>query len=62
MSNQAEDVNLQVVNDSVLQVLEESCGVGKQTKSVNRKHGRKIKSGEWIVDLENQEPWESQSL
>ena len=53
-SNQAEDVNLQVLNDSVLQVLEENCGVGKQTKSMNKKRGRKIKPGERIVDLENQ--------
>ena len=60
-SNQAEDVNLQVLNDSVLQVLEENCGVGKQTKSINRKRGRKIKPGERVVDLENQEPCGSQN-
>ena len=60
-SNQTENVNLQVLNDSVLQVLEENCGVGKQTKSINRKRGRKIKPGERVVDLENQEPCGSQN-
>ena len=59
-SMQVEDINLQVLNDSVLQVLEENCGVGRQTKSSNRKHGRKIKPGEQIVDSEK-EPWGSQS-
>ena len=44
-SNQVEHVNLQVFNDSVLQVLEENCSMGKQTKSSNRKRGRKIKPG-----------------
>ena len=45
-SNQAEDVNLQVLNDYVLQVLDKNSGLGKQTKSVNRKRGEKIKPGE----------------
>ena len=53
-SMQVEDINLQVLNDSVLQVLEENCGVGRQTKSSNRKHGRKIKPGEQIVDSEKE--------
>ena len=59
-SMQVEDINLQVLNDSVLQVLEENCGVGRQTKSSNRKRGRKIKPGEQIVDSEK-EPCGSQS-
>ena len=29
-SKQVEDVNLQVLNDSVLQFLEENCGLGKK--------------------------------
>ena len=59
-SNQVEDVNLQVLNNSVLQVIEENCSVGRQTKSSNRKCGRKINPGERIVDLEK-EPCGSQS-
>ena len=59
-SKQVEDINLQVLNYSVFQVLEDNCGVGRQTKSSNRKCGRKIKPGERIVDLEK-EPWGSQS-
>ena len=30
-------------------------------KQINRKRGRKIKPGEWVVDLENQEPCRSQN-
>ena len=45
-----------MLSDFVLQVLEENCGMGKQKKSMNRKCGRKIKSGEQIVNLENQQP------
>ena len=57
--NHIQEVNLKVLNDSVLQVLEENCGVGKQKISV-RKRGKKITPGERIVDLENQEPCGSQ--
>ena len=56
MSNQVEDVNLQVLND----FLQENCGVEKQTKSSNRKRGRKLKPGGRIIDLEK-EPCRSQS-
>ena len=50
-----------VLNDSVVQVLEENCGVGKHTKSINRKHRKKIIPGEQIVDMDNQEPCRSRS-
>ena len=57
LSNQVEDVKIQVLND----FLQENCGVEKQTKSSNRKRGRKMKPGGRIVDIEKEPCWSQSS-
>ena len=43
--------NVGVLNDSVLHVLKERCGIGVEKQKVSRKRGRKITPGELIVSL-----------
>ena len=43
--------NVGVLNDSVLHVLKEHCGIGVEKQKVSRKLGRKITPGERIVSL-----------
>ena len=43
--------NIGVLNDSVLHVLKEHCGIGVEKQKVSRKHGRKITPGKQIVSL-----------
>ena len=43
--------NVGVLNDSVLHVLKEHCGIGVEKQKVSRKRGRKITPGERIVSL-----------
>ena len=57
LSNQVEDVKIQVLND----FLQENCGVEKQAKSSNRKRWRKMKPGGRIVDIEKEPCWSQSS-
>ena len=41
-----------VLNDSVLHVLREHCGIGVEKQKVPGKHGRKITPGERIVSFD----------
>ena len=43
--------NISVLNDSILHVLTEHCGIGVEKQKVSRKRGRKITPGERIVSL-----------
>ena len=43
--------NVGVLNDSILHVLKEHCGIGVEKQKVSRKRGRKITPGERIVSL-----------
>ena len=47
--------NVSVLNDSVLHVLKEQCGIGVEKQKVSRKRGRKIASGERIVSLDRED-------
>ena len=44
--------NVSVLNDSVLHVLREHCGIGVEKQKVSRKCGRKITPGERIVSFD----------
>ena len=44
--------NVSVLNDSVLHVLKEHCGIGVEKQKVSRKCGRKITPGERIVSFD----------
>ena len=43
--------NVDVLNDSILHVLKEHCGIRVEKQKVSRKCGRKITPGERIVSL-----------
>ena len=43
--------NISVLNDPILHVLTEHCGIGVEKQKVSRKRGRKITPGERIVSL-----------
>ena len=45
-----QNVNIQVLNNLLLQVLHENCGVGEEDISLKRKRGRKITPGGCIVE------------
>ena len=47
--------NVGVLNDSVLHVLKEHCGIGVEKQKVSRKLGRKITPGEKIVSLDRED-------
>ena len=47
--------NVGVLNNSVLHVLKEHCGIGVQKEKVSREHGRKITPGEKIVSLDRED-------
>ena len=47
--------NINVLNDWVLHVLKEHCGIGVEKQKVSRKQGRKIVPGKRIVSLDRED-------
>ena len=50
-----DECNICVLNDSVLHVLKELCGIGVEKQKVSKKHRRKITPSERIALLDRED-------
>ena len=46
---------IDVLNDSMVKVLNEHCGIGVDKQKVSRKYGRKIVPGQRIISVDRED-------